>query len=828
MELVSLKFKAAVLLCTLIIVTELVFGCFSFANTKTNLLKKYNNEAQLVLANTVMMLNKDFDSVESVLREMILIHVTKDSAAFFDISKSLTLVQKAIPRSSALLLGLIDGRYFFAPNLVMPSTYDPREQKWYTLAKLSPGIIVWTDPYLDYLNQRIIITAAGQLASAVNNPEGVIAVHFNVSELNKEICTQQIGEEGIVMILNKNGTVIANRDNYGIGEKIFGDDFDKVVSAQKSGQMEYIINKKPYILHFNTLHNNGMVLVAGISLDEINKDVLMNNLPILISGGICLLVFALIAYFSALKGIAPIHNLITLMNKAENGDYQVYADHKEYVEINSLACSFNSMIESIRIRDEQLIESNKELALTEEKLWIQYTQLKESQITLQNNEKRIKYLAYNDSLTGLANRERLIYMLQENVRAAILDNKIGAVIFIDLDNFKKINDTKGHSIGDQVLVAISKRFLNFARDNAVVARIGGDEFIIVINNISSVAIITENAEELVKLFDDPISMGKTNYTVSASIGITLFPSDATSVEELLKKADMAMYRAKAKGKNCYQIFDDSMQKDFIFKVEIENNLRLALKNEELTLHYQPKYRASDSSIYGFEALLRWNSPLLGMVSALEIVRIAEETGLIVKLEKWVFKTACLLVRLINTNNSNPLKMSVNISAIHIMHKDFVKNIKMIIAETKVNPQWLELEITETVMRESFHSNKDKLMNLKEFGLDIHLDDFGSGYSSLNYLQNLPIDYVKIDKLFIDSMLKSEKNCSVTAAIVDLVHKMGLKVIAEGVEKQEQLEILKHYECDLIQGYLFSKPLPQDEILRLHTKQNETISDVIGL
>lgn len=472
------------------------------------------------------------------------------------------------------------------------------------------------------------------------------------------------------------------------------------------------------------------------------------------------------------------------------------------------------LLGGIRKRDEELLASNRELADAEDKLRRQYNDLKRAQQILKASEERIKRLAYTDSLTGLANREKLVEKLTEALEAAGDEAPGGAVMYIDLDNFKSINDTMGHTVGDKVLIEIAHKFLKVGGKDKTVARIGGDEFIILVNGPDYLQKSADITESIVKIFEKPVVIETKNFNVTTSIGIVLYPTHGTTAEELMKKADLAMYRAKQCGKNCYRIFDESMELEILTRVNIENCLRNALPNSELFLYYQPQLDIRDQRIVCMEALLRWNSPVLGMVSPLDFIKIAEEIGLIVGIEKWVLKNACLFAKALNENTDHTVRISVNISSVHIMQREFVANVRGIIEEAGVNPCYLCLEITETVMMESFEPNKNKLAELKRLGVEIHLDDFGSGYSSLNYLQNLPIDYVKIDKSFIDTMLNSERNGRITAAIVDLAHNIGLKVVAEGVESREQYDLLAEYKCDLIQGYYISRPLPVEEIVRL--------------
>lgn len=467
------------------------------------------------------------------------------------------------------------------------------------------------------------------------------------------------------------------------------------------------------------------------------------------------------------------------------------------------------MIDRIFRRESKLPASGKGPAAAEEKLQQQYNDAKRAQQILKASEERIKRLAYTDSLTGLANREKLVETLAEALEKAGDEASGGAVMYIDLDNFKSINDTMGHTIGDKVLIEIAHKFLKVDYQNKTVARIGGDEFILLVNGPDYSQKVMDVCSSIVKIFEKPVVVDAKSFNVTTSIGIVLYPAHGSTAEELMKKADLAMYRAKQCGKNCYRIFDESMELEIITRVNIENGLRNALAKNELVLHYQPQYCLHTGRILCLEALLRWNSPTLGQVSPLRFIKVAEETGMIVNIEKWVLKNACIFAKSLNERTHEAMKISVNISSVHIMQSEFVNNVISILKEVGVDPGLIGLEITETVMMESFDSNKSKLEELKKLGMEIHLDDFGSGYSSLNYLQNLPIDYVKIDKAFIDTLLNSERNGRITETVIGLAHYIGLKVVAEGVESEEQYNLLKQYQCDLVQGYYISRPLSME-------------------
>jgi len=508
------------------------------------------------------------------------------------------------------------------------------------------------------------------------------------------------------------------------------------------------------------------------------------------------------------------------MNHVEYGNYHVRAKVKSYQEISRLAQGFNSMIHAIKKRDRDLIISNQELRITEERLRKKYDELKESQKVLKISEEKIAHLASHDSLTGLLNRRSLYDQLNKSIE---IDKESPlAVIFIDLDNFKMINDTLGHSFGDRLIVKVADMLKNISPLYKRVARISGDEFIVIVHHVESQQQIELIAKEIVDLFDNGIVIDSKILNVTASIGVALYPNHALTAEDLLKTADMAMYRAKGSGKNGYRLFDESIQQEIEEKSEIESGIRKSLEMNGFELHYQPIYNTIDQKITSIEALLRVKSTELLKFGILKIIQTAEMTGQIIEIDKWVLENACIAIKRINKHLNKPISISVNISPIHIMQQDFVTNVSSIIDSTGTPPEWLQLEITETSLMKSFETNLKKLETLKAMGISIHLDDFGTGYSSLSYLNSLPINRVKIDKSFIDVMLQSEKERNIVETIISLAHNIGLQVVAEGVEYKEQFEMLTKFNCELIQGYFISKPINYEKIVMKLLEDDVTI------
>ncbi len=427
---------------------------------------------------------------------------------------------------------------------------------------------------------------------------------------------------------------------------------------------------------------------------------------------------------------------------------------------------------------------------------------------LKDYESKLYYLAYHDQLTGLKNR----FALQERLDYIKQENELGkyALLYIDIDNFKYINDAMGHRFGDLLLTKVSERLLNVTATDNSVYRIGGDEFIVLIDNYDKKEYVERAAVSILKAFKSLFEVESINIFTTISIGISTYPEHGKEIDSLLKNADIALYKAKESGKNRIVFYNDPMNDEIAGRVKIEKNLRTALENKEFELYYQPQLDIRTGTISGLEALIRWRSGELGFVSPQDFIGVAEATHLIIPIGEWVLRTACQFLYNLERLGYKGLSMSVNISMLQLLQDDFVDMVLDNIDAVNINPIQLELEITESILMESYEVIAKKLKILRARGIRIALDDFGKGYSSLNYLKLLPITTLKIDKTFIDTI--SSKGKTLTDLIVKMGRSMDLCVVAEGVETQEQLDFLIKHKCNKIQGYLFSKPLPQAEAI----------------
>jgi polar amino acid transport system substrate-binding protein len=420
-------------------------------------------------------------------------------------------------------------------------------------------------------------------------------------------------------------------------------------------------------------------------------------------------------------------------------------------------------------------------------------------------------MAFYDSLTGLPNRMLFSDRLSVSLNQAKRYDHKGALLFMDLDNFKTINDTLGHAAGDILLKYIAELIKVCIRGSDTIARLSGDEFVILLTKIESIEDAKQLAQRIIEQLRKPIVLEGCEFYITASIGITMFPDDASDQQTLLKNADTAMYRSKELGKNNFQVFNTSLNEKYQEKLDMENNLRHAIDRNEFDLHYQPMVDTKTGKICSVEALLRWNHPKNGMIPPSRFIPVAEETGLILPIGTWVLKTACKQNKIWQDNGYEPLRVSVNLSLKQFNQSDFLDTVQNILEETKLDPKYLELEVTESIAANDLDSIINSLNSLREMGIKISLDDFGTGFSSLNYLRLLPIDMLKIDKSFINDIGKSGSHETITKSVINIAHAMNASVVAEGVETKEQLEFLQSYNCDFIQGFLFSRPLPEKDV-----------------
>ena len=482
--------------------------------------------------------------------------------------------------------------------------------------------------------------------------------------------------------------------------------------------------------------------------------------------------FMIVSFFRSYRLNKYIDQFISQTEHIAAGEFDTKMPDQKYQEFERLSASFRAMTEHLKGRDQKL-----------------------------------EFMGYHDSLTSLYNRAYLYsYRWQERFQ-----HEGYGLIFLDVDNFKNINDTHGHNVGDQLLVEVSRRIEACLTENSIVFRFGGDEFVIIISEKQNLQRMAETIERITESFKSPVEIDLHRFFVTVSMGGTFAELQEYDLNQMLKAADIAMYQVKANGKNHFRLYNPEMDAEVKKRLQIEQNLRSALEKKELSIVYQPQLYGKSRKVRGFEALLRWDCQALGSVPPLDFIPIAEETGMIIEMGEWVLENACRAIKNINESKGAHYVMAVNISPIQLSHPDFIDNLYKMMEMVGIEKEWLEIEITENVLLANVEDAISKIESLVSNGISVSLDDFGTGYSSLSYLSKLPVKTLKIDSSFIHG-LSSDINCNnMVISIILLAHKMGVFLVAEGVEDQRQADILNDYDCDCLQGFLFSRPLSLEQV-----------------
>ncbi|CAG22595.1 putative signal transduction protein [Photobacterium profundum SS9] len=452
-------------------------------------------------------------------------------------------------------------------------------------------------------------------------------------------------------------------------------------------------------------------------------------------------------------------------------------------------------------------------------MWFVLRQPEKLQTIVKQKTHELEKFALYDYLTGLANRRLLNEHLERVIQQTEYCGNSAALLSFDLDDFKRINDSQGHEVGDGVLQQISHRLNSVVNKSDIVARIGGDEFTVLLSTSDSAFDAGRIAERLINVISEPIFLNNKELSVSASVGITMIPSDGNDVSTLLRNADMAMYSAKKSGKRNYHFFNKALQKKALYKMSIEEGLDTAISKKQFVLHYQPIFSFDSNKLCCYEALIRWNHPREGLLYPERFIGIAEESGKIKDIGYWVIQEVCDVIKMHQLHTGDSYRVAVNLSPRQFNDPDLLENIRRIILNVGIDARSLEIEITESTLMENVESAIHTLHQFKELGITVAIDDFGTGYSSLAMLKRLPVDKLKIDRSFVKDLSSNNSDQKIVQALISMAHTLQISVIAEGIETQEQFNLLQQYGCDFGQGYLFSKPVPITEL-------NEAMSTVI--
>lgn len=678
-------------------------------------------------------------------------------------------------------------------------TYDHRQRPWYRNT-IDAGQLIWNQIYLTVSPQELVISTSQPFYNATGKVLGVVSIDLSLRQIAQFLKSLQIGKTGKAFIIDRDGKLIASSGKqkpYRIDpntqepERILAiDSSDPLISAsarklhsdlQSPQQIDFTLDEQPIfaqITPFSDRRGIDWIVVTVLPESDFMEAIHANTRLTIALCSIALVVGVGTGILTSGWIVRPLFKTIVAADALSQGNWQKKVPEAGSIELALLGRAFNRMAK-------QLQES--------------FTQL--------------EYSASHDDLTALPNRQTLLERLTEAIEAATLEpSSLFALLFLDLDFFKFVNDSFGHLAGDCLLVAVARRLQEIVRPSDTVARFGGDEFILLLRPVSNISEIIALAEQILASFQSPFDLNGNEIFISTSIGIVLSTMGGKTAEDFLRNADLALYRAKDNGKNNYEVFTQQMHDRAVERLQLETDLRRALEREEFELYYQPIFTTSALKIEGFEALIRWHHPVLGIVSPNKFIPLVEETGLIIPLGWWVLQQACRQMKEWRKllGDKSAITMSVNITSHQFSHPNLVAKIEQILAETQLSPRHLKLEITESALLHGEEVIKAKLSRLRSSGIQLSLDDFGTGYSSLSYLHRFPIDTLKIDRAFIINLEKGGKNVALLETIILLARQLNMKVVAEGVETQKQLEILRKMGCEGIQGYLFSPPVPAIE------------------
>jgi len=622
---------------------------------------------------------------------------------------------------------------------------------------------------------------------------GYLVLTIELDELVSRVSSDVIGKSGYMLVTDNQANTLIRSETVAVEKTWLRDALDSVagrpfrdrpVKTVFNGQSSYITG----IPLLDDLHL--LAVLPEQEITDIRNKLALSVIAIMLAS----IVVTASALFLVLQRLVidPIQRLGVLSREIGRGNLEIESGLKSNDEIGTLATAFEAMAGSLRKSDEQ-----------------------------------IRYVAYHDTLTGLPNRAMFQEYLNHVIAHARRNQTQFALLFLDIDDFKRINDTLGHETGDLLLQEVAERLANCLRDTDYVARmggfdepdeflarLGGDEFIMLLPDISDPHAPGALAHRLIKALSQSFSMSEHDYYVSASIGITLYPIDGEEGAELIKNADIAMYHAKEQGKNNYQYYLESMNALAHEQLSLEHKLRRALENNELCLHYQPQVEAASGRIVGVEALLRWFDPDQGLIPPDVFIPVAENSGLILPIGEWVINEACRQNKAWQKAGLEKIVVSVNISGIQFARQNVPEVIEAALQKSRLLPAFLETEITESVIMDQPERAVEQLSAIKDLGVSIALDDFGTGYSSFSHLHRFPIDTLKIDRSFISDICKKTEHAEIVAAIIAMSHILKLRVVAEGIEDEDQLHLLVARDCDIIQGYLFSRPLPAEQLTQL--------------
>jgi diguanylate cyclase (GGDEF)-like protein len=661
---------------------------------------------------------------------------------------------------------------------------------------------------------------------------GAVIAQYPVTMLSNYLSQFKVGKSGYSCILDKDGKVIVH--NFDNTDSSVDNEIDLSPShlSEAGFQHDSVLGLKGLVA-YASVKSMGWTVRVTLPIREFESafsEFYSLNFAVLF------IIFLVGLAFSSVisrKIAGPIIKIASSTREIAKGDFAHKSDIQTNDEIGILAASFNEMAAQIKINHDALRRSRDELELKIKERTAELSQsndqLQQEIAEKQSSEKRLAYIAYYDALTNLPNRTLFEDRVEQVVAVSDRHDVKSALLFVDIDDFKRINDTLGHVVGDELLMGIADRLRMMTRkgdsisrnnEDPMFARVGGDEFTVLLSVLKQSEDAAKVAQRIIDSLTQPFVLSKQEVFMTVSIGIALFPDDGSELFELWKNADTAMYYAKNKGKNNYQYYKKSMNDTAADRLALESDLRRALEREELLLHYQPQIDSLSGKIIGVEALIRWQHPERGMISPLEFIPLAEETGLIVPISNWVLETACIQSRRWQDKGYYNIPISVNLTSHHFQRSTLIYDISELLKKYGLQSSDLILEMTESAVMEDTEMTLNNFRDLTKMGLRLSIDDFGTGYSSLSYLKRFPIHAIKIDRTFVKDVNTEADDGTIANTIITMAHSLKMHVVAEGVETEDQLRFLLERGCDELQGYLFSSPQTVEDVEKLLASDKE--------
>ncbi len=745
------------------------------------------------------------------------IYYKKDSFAYQNYEAEYTIaeyfrnVKESHETTNFIFLATKTGGYMEYPQFSPSKSYDPRVRPWY-LAAVNHEEAYISEPYITSVSKEMVISFTKQIKSE-DEVIGVVGISVNLSDLSSTIGRMKVGDSGYILVLSP------------LHKFVFSSAHPEWIlkTPMECGLKDFTEDKLEKEKNFTTIIDGKESVVNCVSEDNGWHIISVSNKAEILSSarevtkiltGIYVITFLLvivILWHILNRFTEPILNISSVIKRMSDfkfdDDESIRSYSRRFDEIGTVSKAFMEMQNKINQYFEEITNSNLVITTKNDLLIATEEELTAQLEEISHQKDYIDFLAYHDPLTELPNRRKFIQILTNMVKQ---DQK-GAVILLDLDDFKDINDVRGHVFGDQVLATIAKRLVGVANNRMIVSRFGGDEFLILVEIDQDKVEIDVFIRLINQLFDEKVNIDGNEIEIHYSMGIAVFPDDSVDVNQLIMEADLAMYSVKNSGKNGYQYFDDNMMKYQLKISNIENILREAVKSDGFKLVYQPMVEIKSGRIVSYEALLRLKEYSM---SPVEFIEIAEKNGLILTIGRIVTERAIQQMYEWRKAGMDLKPISINFSANQLHDREYVNFIQELLEKYEIESKFIEIEITENIFLENKQIPLEFLRKLKDLGVSIAIDDFGTGYSSLNYLTFLPVDIVKLDRSLNMKFLEIS-NVKVMDSLISLVHSLGLMVVAEGIETLEQVKTLRRAECDFIQGYYFSKPLEAEKILEIN-------------